>query len=136
MTILEIVLVSVIGLAVAVALGVLLFKVDTRAEQFKRSLMVISAHLRGVGLVKVPDLLDCFVVNDLSGAVELGKELVKLFAKGDVAVMAEFDNVFEQVLKAKLTTDSGRAYVAAKLADAAKVTDPSVVTDAPQAGVI
>lgn len=133
MTILEIVLVSIIGVAVAVYVGTWLFKVDTRLEELKRSLMVISARFRGVGLEKVPNFLDCIVVNDISGAVELGKELVKLFAQGDVAVLSEFDKVFENVLAAKLKTESGRAYIAAKLEDAIKPEDATAIQNAPQA---
>jgi hypothetical protein len=61
--------------------------------------------------------------------------LAELFLGGEAHVLAEFDDVYQNVLAAHLKTDAGRALLAAKLQDAVKATDPSSVTNAPGAQV-
>jgi len=136
MTWLEIALVCVVAAGVAYVIGAWLFKVDSKIEDRKRNLMKLAGVLRGVGLTKVPELLEDIVVGDWSKVVHNAKEVVKLLEGGEDAVLAEFSTVFEKVLVAKLKTETGRAYVAAKLTDCAKAGDVSIVADAPKAGVV
>jgi hypothetical protein len=136
MTILEIVLISVVAGAVAIYLGTLLFKTDTKKEGRRRAANQLAGVLRALGLKKTPEFLEDYGVGDYSGMAEKIKELAKLFVNGQDAVVAEFGQVFESCLTAKLTTETGRAYVAAKLEDATKTTDVSTVQDAPKAGVV
>jgi hypothetical protein len=112
------------------------FKKDTEAENRRRAASKLAGILRSYGLTKVPDFLEDYAVEDLSGMAKKIIELVKLFLSGEDAVTKEFEQVFEKCLAVKLTTESGRAYIAAKLTDAAKPADPSVVLDAPVAGVV
>ena len=57
--------------------------------------------------------------------------LSELFLAGDEPVLAEVDTVFRNVLDAKLKTDEGRAFIAAKLAEATKAVAPVVAAVAP-----
>ena len=136
MTILEIVLVSVIACAVAVVVGKWLFKKDTEVENRRRAAAQLAGVLRSLGLKKTPEFLEDYAVGDYSGMAEKIKELVKLFINGEDAVVAEFTQVFDSVLAAKLSTETGRAYIAAKLEDATKVTDVTTVKEAPKATAV
>jgi hypothetical protein len=136
MTVLEIVLVCVVGSAVAYYLGTLLFKRDTKKEERRRAANQLAGTLRSLGLIKTPEFLEDYGVGDYSGMAEKLKRLAKLFLDSQEAVVAEFGQVFESCLAAKLKTESGRAYIAAKLEDATKVTDVSAVQDAPKASVV
>lgn len=136
MTILEIVLCSVIGVAVAIYIGTVLFKADTATEDRRRAAAKLAGVLRALGLKKTPEFLEDYAVGDYSGMAEKIKVLVKLFLDGEDAVVNEFGSVFESVLAAKLKSETGRAYVAAKLEDATKVTDVSIVKDAPKAAAV
>lgn len=136
MTILEIVLISVLACAVAVVVGKWLFKKDTEVENRRRAAAQLAGVLRSLGLKKTPEFLEDYAVGDYSGMAEKIKELVKLFINGEDAVVTEFTQVFESVLQAKLSTETGRAYIAAKLEDATKVTDVTTVKDAPKATAV
>jgi len=136
MTILEIVLVSVIACAVAVAVGKWLFQKDTEVENRRRSAAQLAGVLRSLGLRKTPEFLEDYAVGDYSGMAEKIKELVKLFINGEQAVVDEFSQVFDSVLAAKLKTETGRAFIAAKLEDATKATDVSAVKGAAKATVV
>ena len=74
-------------------------------------------------------------VGDYSGMAEKMKALAEMFLGGEQHVIAEFDAVFERVLAQKLLTEAGRALIAAKLGDAVKDSDPSVVKSAPTPAV-
>ena len=136
MTILEIVLVCVVGGAVAIYLGTLLFKVDTKKEGRRRAANQLAGVLRALGLKKMPEFLEDYGVGDYSGMAEKIKELAKLFVNGQDAVVTEFSKVFESVLDAKLSTEAGRAYVAAKLEQATEPDDVSSVQEAVKATVV
>jgi hypothetical protein len=122
---------------VAYYLGTFLFKKDTEKENRRRGAAKLAGVLRAQGLRKTPQFLEDYAVGDYSGMAETIKELVKLFVNdGSDAVVAEFSQVFESVLAAKLGTETGRAYVAAKLEDATKVTDASTIQEAPKAATV
>ena len=97
---------------------------------------MVASVLSSLGLKKIPEFLVDYSVGDYSGMTHKIKEVAKLFLDGKDAVLTEFENVFDSLLAAKLSTETGRAFIAAKLADAAKLTDPSVVANAPTAGVL
>jgi len=131
MTLLEVMLTCVL-LAVAsyVAVG-WLFKKDTEIEDRRRGAARLAAVLSNLGLKKTPEFLIDYSVGDYSGMAAKITELAKLFLEGEDAVVKEFSLVFDNVLAAKLRTDSGRAFIAAKLTDSVKLSDPSVVKEAP-----
>ncbi len=60
----------------------------------------------------------------------------ELFLAGDEPVLAEVDTVFRNVLDAKLKTDEGRAFIAAKLAEATKAVAPVVAAAAAVAAAV
>jgi hypothetical protein len=95
-----------------------LVKTDTKVENRRRAAAELAGVLRSLGLVKTPDFLIDYSVGDYSGMGEHLIELSKLFLSGEAAVVAEFEAVFERCLAAKLGTEQGRAYVAAKLLEA------------------
>ena len=136
MSVLEIVLVCVLSSIVAFAAVKWLFKKDTEQEGRRRSAAELAAVLTGLGLRKTPAFLIDYSVGDYSGMAKKIHDLAKLFLNGEAAVIEEFSQVFESCLTAKLSTETGRAYVASKLTDAAQATDPSVVANAPVAGTV
>lgn len=136
MTVLEIVLVSLVACVAAYYVGSFLFKKDTEIENRRRAASQLAGVLRSLGLKKTPLFLEDYAVGDYSGMAQKIKETVKLFLDGQDAVVAEFSQVFDSVLAAKLSTETGRAYIAAKLEDASKPGDASLVQDAPKAAVV
>jgi hypothetical protein len=106
---------------------------DDEIEKRRRAAFHLAATLKSYGLEKTPKFLESYSVGDYSGMAHDIKSLAELFLSGEEHVVSEFKEVFDKCLAAKLKTDEGRAYIAAKLADAAKETDPSTVTDAPKA---
>ena len=136
MSVLEVVLVCVVGAAVACGLAVWLFKKDTEKEERRRGAARLAGVLSSLGLKKLPELLVDYSVGDYSGMAKKIAETAKLFVAGEAAVLEEFERVFESLLNARLSSEAGRAYVAAKLADAAKKSDPSVVKEAPKPSVL
>jgi len=131
MSLLEIILLCVVLAIISYAVVRWLFKKDTEIEDRRRGAARLAGVLSNLGLKKTPEFLIDYSVGDYSGMAEKIKELAKLFLDGEGAVVKEFEQVFEGCLKAKLATETGRAYVAAKLTDAAKPADPSVVSNAP-----
>ena len=132
----EIVLLCALLLVAAYAAVRWCFKKDTEIENRRRAAAKLAGVLRTFGLVKTPEFLIDYSVGDYSGMAERIKRLVELFTDGEEAVVKEFKAVFERCLDAKLLTEAGRAYIAAKLSDAAKVDDVDIVHDAPLPGVI
>jgi len=132
-------LLQVIVLALVAVLAWLsakwLFQKDTVVEDRRRGAAKLAAALTAYGLSKIPAFLIDYSVGDYSGMAEKMKSLADLFLSGEQSVIAEFDTVFEKVLAAKLTCESGRALIAAKLTDATKPTDPSSVQSAPAPAV-
>jgi len=131
MTLLEVILACVLLAAAAYVVVVWAFKKDTEIEDRRRGAARLAAVLSNLGLKKTPEFLIDYSVGDYSGMAVKITELAKLFLEGEGAVVKEFAQVFDGVLAAKLRTDSGRAFIAAKLADAARPDDPKVVENAP-----
>ncbi len=136
MSVLEVVLLSVIVAAVGYWAVRLMFRVDEKMEDAKRSAAQVASVLSGLGLKETPAFLLDFAVGDISGMAEKLVKLAALFLKGESAVLVEFERVFDGLLAVKLTTDAGRAIVAAKLSEATEPSDPRVVKDAPKAGAV
>lgn len=125
---------SSIGLLVAVPLLAWLgakwfFQKDTEKEDRRRGAAQLAGVLQTYGLQKTPEFLIDYSVGDYSGMTHKIASLAKLFLDGEEAVVKEFQQVYERVLDAKLRTPEGRAYLAARLSDAAQT--PSV--DSPMA---
>ncbi len=136
MSVLEVVLLSVVVAAVGYFVVRWMFRVDEKLEDARRAAAQIASVLSGLGLKKTPAFLLDFAVADMSGMAEKIVELAKLFLSGEAAVLVEFERVFDGLLAAKLTTDAGRAIVAAKLSEATEPSDPKVVKEAPKAGAV
>jgi len=128
---LNLVVYVVAALAVGYVVSQWLFKKDTEIEDRRRGAARLAGVLSSLGLKKTPEFLIDYSVGDYSGMGKKVKQLAELFLAGSDAVVAEFGQVFDGVLTAKLKTEAGRAFVAAKLSDAARASDPSVVKDAP-----
>lgn len=130
---------QILVLALIVVIGWLggkwLFQKDTETENRRRGAAKLAGALQAYGLTKIPDFLVDYSVGDYSGMAEKMKTLAEMFLAGEKAVITEFDAVFEKVLIEKLRTEAGRALIAAKLSDAAQITDPTVVKSAPTAVV-
>jgi hypothetical protein len=115
-----------VGLA-SYVIGKWLFTKDQEIEDRRRAAAVLAGKLREMGLVQTPEFLTDYSVGDYSGMATKLKKLADLFMHGEAGVLTEFKNVAGRVIDAQLRTEEGRALLAAKLADAVKATDPSVV---------
>lgn len=135
MTTLEIVLVCALAAAVLGFVGYRIavwgFNKDEEIEDRRRGAANLATSLSKLGLKKVPEFLIDYSVGDYSGMAHKMAELARLFLEGEAAVLKEFEQVFENVLNARLKDEAGRAYIAAKLFDAKLASDASVVADAP-----
>lgn len=96
-----------------------LFRVDEKIEDRRRAMAKLATLLANYGLKRLPEILIDYSVGDYSGMLEHVYDFVKLLEAGDVAVVQEFDAVFERVLERKLSTAEGLAYLAAKIGEAA-----------------
>lgn len=103
-----------------------LFTKDTEIENRRRGAAKLAAKLQAIGLRKTPEFLIDYSVGDYSGMANKIRTLSELFLDGDEPVLAEVETVFQNVLTAKLGTEEGRAFIAAKLAEAAKAAAPVV----------
>ena len=136
MSLLETILLCALGALMSFLVVKWLFTKDTEIESRRRAAAQLAAKLQSFGLAKVPEFLIDYSVGDYSGMTHKLAELCRLFLDGEEAVEKEFAAVFDKCLTAKLKTDSGRAFIAAKLTDATKPADPSIVQDAPVAGTV
>lgn len=110
----------------AYALVQWLFKKDTEIENRRRAAAQLAATLKGFGLVHIPEMLISYSVGDYSDLAERIHFWAKLLlAGGEEAVLKEFKQIFDRVMDAKLSNPEGRAYVAARLAEASKPATPS-----------
>lgn len=107
--------------------GKWLYSKDTEVEDRRRGAAKLAATLQAYGLKKTPEFLIDYSVGDYSGMANKIKQLAELFLSGEAHVIAELEEVYQNVLSAKLRTEEGRALIAAKLTDAVKVTDPTTV---------
>ena len=105
-----------------------LFTKDTEIENRRRGAAKLAAKLQAIGLRKLPEFLIDYSVGDYSGMANKIRTLSELFLDGDEPVLAEVETVFQNVLTAKLGTEEGRAFIAAKLAEAVKAVAPVVAT--------
>jgi len=96
-----------------------LFRVDEKIEDRRRAMAQLATLLANYGLKRLPEILIDYSVGDYSGMLEHVHDFVKLLSSGDVAVVQEFNAVFDRVLEKKLATDEGLAYLAAKIGEAA-----------------
>jgi len=101
------------------------FGKDTEVEARRRAAFQLAGTLKVYGLNKIPAFLGDYAVGDYSGMFEQIHDLAKLALSGDDAILKEFDQVYANVLNAKLGTPEGRALLAAKLAAATPV-EPTV----------
>ncbi len=113
-----------------------LVKKDTEVEDRRRGAANLAGVLKSKGLKKIPDFLISYSVGDYSGMANDIKDLAKLFLDGEAAVLAEFKDVFTNLFEAKLSSEEGRTFIAARLADKAEETDTTVVKNAPPAMIV
>jgi hypothetical protein len=100
-----------------------LFEKDTEVENRRRAAAKLAAKLQEIGLRKLPEFLIDYSVGDYSGMANKIHMIAELVLSGEAPLLAEVDSVFRNVLDAKLKTDEGRAFLAAKLAEAVKVAE-------------
>jgi len=110
--------VSVVVTVAAYFIGMRIIRFDTRVEKRRRAAQKLAIKLGTLGLVKIPEALGDYSIGDYSEMGEKFIDIVKLFCSGEEAILAEFAQIFSNLLRAKLTSEEGRAYVAAMLADA------------------
>jgi len=108
-----------------------LLQKDTEIENRRRGAAKLAAVLQTYGLKKTPEFLIDYSLGDYSGMAHKIADLARLFLDGEEHVVKEFQHVFERVLEAKLQTDEGRAYVAAKLAELDKPVDAKPASPSP-----
>lgn len=113
-----------------------LFKKDTEIENRRRAAAKLASTLKEQGLRRVPDFLIDYSVGDYSGMFHHMQTLAELFMSGEAAVVEEFQGVFARVLETKLRNPESRAYLAARLAEAAPVGEqkPSITASAAVTG--
>jgi hypothetical protein len=131
--ILNVVLGGILAALAMYYLARLLFRTDTAIENRRKAAGQMAIVLGRLGLKKIPAFLIDYSVGDYSGMANAIVELTKLFLSGEAAVLEEFAEVGDNVLTARLSTEEGRAYIAARLSEAAKEGDVGAVSDAPQA---
>lgn len=102
-----------------------MFKKDHEVEQRRRAAAELAATLYAVGLKTIPQFLLDYSVGDYSGMARKIADVGKTFLSGEAAVLAEFEDVFSNLLGAKLKTEEGRTYIKAKLAEIEKSAGPS-----------
>ena len=129
---------NIVLLGIFAALGMyyiarFLFRKDTAVEDRRKAAGQLAIVLGRLGLKKIPDFLVDYSVGDYSGMANDIVELTKLFLSGEAAVVEEFNEVYANVLTAKLSTEEGRAYIAARLAEASVEGDVSAIKNAPKA---
>ncbi len=131
MSFLEIVLLCVVAAGAGkVAVG-FLYKKDEAIEDRRRGAAQMAAKLYELGLKKTPEFLTDYSVGDYSAMAAKLKDVGKTFLAGDAAVIEEFGQIFDRVLAAKLGSETGRAFIAAKLQDALRPEDVTIIGDSP-----
>jgi hypothetical protein len=95
-----------------------LFKKDTEMENRRRAAAQMAATLQGLGLKKIPQFLIDYSVGDYSGMAHKIGETARTFLEGEEEVLKEFEQVFGNLLAAKLKREEGRLFIEAKLKEA------------------
>jgi hypothetical protein len=101
-----------------------LFTVDAAVVGRRRAASSLAGTLKTYGLDRLPAILNDYSVGDFVGMYDKIHEFAVVTGASEKAVLDEFEQVFTNVLNAKLNTADGRALIAAKLAGAAPVVDP------------
>jgi hypothetical protein len=101
-----------------------LFTVDAKLVARRRAASSLAGTLKTYGLERIPAILNDYSVADYVGMYDKIHEFAVVTGASEKAVLDEFEQVFANVLNAKLATSDGRALIAAKLAGAAPVIDP------------
>ena len=101
-----------------------LFTVDAKLVARRRAASSLAGTLKTYGLERIPAILNDYSVADYVGMYDKIHEFAVVTGASEKAVLDEFEQVFANVLNAKLATSDGRALIAAKLAGAAPVVDP------------
>jgi len=135
MSFLEIALLCIVGVGGGWGIVSWLFKKDTAREERRRGAATLATSLSGLGFKKLPEFLVDYSVGDYSAMAHKIKSLASLFVGGEAGVMVEFEKVFDNLLSAKLKSETGRSLIAAKLADAVEERDASAIKSAPMASV-
>jgi hypothetical protein len=88
---------------------------DAEVEERREAAQHIATTLTKMGLVEVPKFLAKYAIGDYSGMAKALIALVQLFKSGEENVLKEFTRVADNVINARLATESGRAYLQAQL---------------------
>ncbi len=112
---------------VVVFLGVKwLLAADTKKEERRKLAMKLAQLLQSYGLTRIPAILLAYSVGDYAGIMHEIKVTVDVFLSGEAAVATEFGKIFERVLKAKLSSPEGIAYIESKVVEAKKIAEDAV----------
>lgn len=101
-----------------------LFTVDAAVVARRRAASSLAGTLKTYGLDRLPAILNDYSVGDFVGMYDKIHEFAVVTGASEKAVLDEFEQVFTNVLNAKLNTEDGRALIASKLASAVPVVDP------------
>jgi hypothetical protein len=114
---------AVLGVA-AFVVGKLIFKVDERVEDRRRSAMRLAGRLRELGFTRLPPLLEDYAVGDYSGVTGKLRELTDIFGD-EKERQAEFEKVFRLILEAKFKDPEKRGSLLKLVDDLRAVNDPT-----------
>jgi hypothetical protein len=114
---------AVLGVA-AFVVGKLIFKVDERVEDRRRSAMRLAGRLRELGFTRLPPLLEDYAVGDYSGVTGKVRELTDIFGD-EKERQAEFEKVFRLILEAKFKDPEKRGSLLKLVDDLRAVNDPT-----------
>ena len=128
---LEMILAAVVAFGVGKVGVSFAFKKDEAREDRKRGAAQMAMKLSELGLKKVPAFLIDYSVDDWSAMAAKLKDVGSTFLAGEGQVIEEFGKIFENVLEAKLKSETGRVFIAAKLRDAINPEDVSFVRATP-----
>ncbi len=112
---------SAVAALSAYIVGKWAFTKDTAVENQRRAASHLASTLKEYGLVRTPEFLVDYSVGDYSGMADKIVKLADLFKSGEDAVVKEFKVTADRVIDHMLTTEEGRAVIAAKLNAAVKV---------------
>lgn len=101
-----------------------LFAKDTEKENRRRAAFKLAAQLKAYGLNRIPDFLGDYAVGDYSGMFEQIHDLAKVAVADPTAIVKELEQVYTNILKVKLSSEEGRAYLSAQLSAAALPSAP------------
>lgn len=101
-----------------------LFSVDTALVARRRAASSLAGTLKTYGLERIPAILNDYSVADYVGMYDKIHEFAVVTGASEKAVLDEFEQVFTNVLNAKLATPEGRALIAAKVAGSTPAVDP------------